>query len=86
MVRSEVLPVRVLSSVRVAKALALLLAGACAAGTVQAGETALDRYVAKPDATYSWKIDHKLESHGSATYVIDLKSQTWRKPDEVNRT
>jgi PhoPQ-activated pathogenicity-related protein len=80
MLRSDLLPVRA------AKTLALLLTTAYSWGAIQAGETALDRYVAKPDATYSWKIDHKLEAHGAATYVIDLKSQTWRTPKEVNRT
>ena len=80
MSRSDVLPVRI------AKTLATLLVLALAMRAAQAGETALDRYVAKPDPTYSWKIDHKLEAHGAGTYIVDLKSQTWRKPNEVNRT
>jgi PhoPQ-activated pathogenicity-related protein len=54
-------------------------------GAVRADQTALDRYVAKPDATYSWKIDRKMEAHGAGTYIVDLKSQTWRTPQEVNR-
>jgi PhoPQ-activated pathogenicity-related protein len=79
MLRSDDLPIRA------AKTLAALAVVACWMGAVSAGETALDRYVAKPDPTYSWKIDHKMESHGAATYVVDLKSQTWRTTKDVNR-
>jgi PhoPQ-activated pathogenicity-related protein len=75
-----------LSPVQTSKNLAALVIVALAVRTANAGETALDRYVAKPDMTYSWKIDHKMEAHGAGTYIVDLKSQTWRKPDEVNRT
>ena len=51
-----------------------------------ADETALDRYVAKPDPTYSWHVVKKTEGGGATQFVVDLKSQTWRSPKEVNRT
>src|SRR5947207_673801 len=51
-----------------------------------AAETALDRYVAKPDPTYSWKILTQEKLKGATRFVVDLKSQTWRKPNEVDRT
>jgi PhoPQ-activated pathogenicity-related protein len=79
MLRSDVLPVRA------AKRMAALAVCVCLIGAAHADRTALDRYVAKPDATYSWKIERKMESHGAATYIVDLKSQTWRTPQEVNR-
>ncbi len=79
MLRSDVASLRAMG-----RLIAVLLV-VVGVGAARAGETALDRYVAKPDATYSWKIDHKMESHGAGTYVVDLKSQTWRKPNEVNR-
>jgi PhoPQ-activated pathogenicity-related protein len=72
-------------SVRSAQKAAALLVVAIGFGVAQAGETALDRYVAKPDPTYSWKIERKMESRGAATYIVDLKSQTWRTPKEVDR-
>src|ERR1700704_5266062 len=42
-----------------------------------AAETALDRYVAKPDPTYSWKIVTQQKLKGATRFVVDLKSQTW---------
>jgi PhoPQ-activated pathogenicity-related protein len=58
----------------------LLSAAACA------GETALDRYVRKPDPSYRYDIVNTVRGDGYTLYVVDLTSQTWRKPDEVNRT
>ena len=49
-------------------------------------ETALDRYVKKPDASYRYDIVTTVRGDGYTTYVIDLTSQTWRKPSEVDRT
>ncbi len=48
--------------------------------------TLLDDYVAKPDDTYSWKLVNTIPGKGFTTYIIDMKSQTWRSPEEVNRT
>ena len=56
------------------------------AGNLSAQETALDKYVAKPDSSYSWKIVERCTQPGLTTLVIDLKSQTWRSPQEVDRT
>src|SRR5262249_33623008 len=50
-----------------------------------AEETALDRYVAKPDSTYSWKIVRTTSDNGLTQYVVDLKSQTWRTEKDVDR-
>jgi PhoPQ-activated pathogenicity-related protein len=50
-----------------------------------ADETALDRYVAKPDPTYQWKVVHTATDNGLTTYIVDLKSQTWRSEKDVNR-
>ncbi|MBX7165871.1 MAG: PhoPQ-activated pathogenicity-related family protein [Pirellulales bacterium] len=49
-------------------------------------ETPIDRYVAKPDASYQWKVVHRAEGPETTTYVIEMVSQTWRTPEEVNRT
>jgi PhoPQ-activated pathogenicity-related protein len=50
------------------------------------GKTPLDEYVAKPDSTYSWKVVNAIKGDGYTTFVIDLKSQTWRATPEVDRT
>ena len=51
----------------------------------KAEETALDRYVAAPDAVYSWKLAHTIKGEGYTTYVLDLTSQTWRSEKDVDR-
>jgi PhoPQ-activated pathogenicity-related protein len=48
-------------------------------------KTALDDYVAKVDPTYSWKVVKTIPGDGYTTFVLDLKSQSWRKPPEVDR-
>jgi PhoPQ-activated pathogenicity-related protein len=58
---------------------------ACSVNLLSAGETALDRYVAKPDATYAWKVVHKAPAGDLMQFVVDLKSQTWRTEKDVDR-
>src|SRR5438128_2139989 len=53
--------------------------------SASAQETALDRYIAKPDASYSWKLTGTIPGEGFKQYVIDLASQTWRSASEVDR-
>jgi PhoPQ-activated pathogenicity-related protein len=48
-------------------------------------KTPLDDYLAKPDPTYAWKLAKTVPGDGVTTFVIDLKSQTWRRPPEVDR-
>jgi PhoPQ-activated pathogenicity-related protein len=52
---------------------------------LKAGETALDRYLAKPDLSYSWKLVSKNHEAGATTFLIALTSQTWRSSDDVDR-
>ena len=49
-------------------------------------DTALDRYVKKADATYKYQVVRTTRGAGYTTYIIDLTSQTWRQPSEVDRT
>jgi PhoPQ-activated pathogenicity-related protein len=42
--------------------------------------------VKQKDATYSWRIAKTVEGNPSRTFVVHLKSQTWRTKDEVDRT
>lgn len=51
-----------------------------------AGPTALDRYVAKPDPTFSWKLAGTSKCDGCTAQVLDMKSQTWRTPAEISST
>jgi PhoPQ-activated pathogenicity-related protein len=49
-------------------------------------QTALDRYVAAPDSTYRFRLVGTRPAPGYTTYLIELVSQTWRAPSEVDRT
>src|SRR5262245_34938990 len=49
-----------------------------------AADTALDRYVKKPDPTYSYKLVNTVRGDGYTSYVVELTSQTWRTAAEVN--
>ena len=65
-----------------------LLAVALAAGTARPGATttALDRYVAQPDPAFTWSKAAEVRTDGATSYTLDLVSQTWLNPGEVNRT
>lgn len=59
-----------------------------AADTARRGlrETALDRYVAAPDESFSWKKVAEARDESATGYVLDLVSQNWLTSTEVNRT
>jgi PhoPQ-activated pathogenicity-related protein len=48
-------------------------------------KTPLDEYVAKPDQSYEWKVVKTIPGDGVTTFVVDLKSQSWRAVPEVDR-
>jgi PhoPQ-activated pathogenicity-related protein len=73
------------SSKRVRLALVSVLILSCLPA-LRAGETALDRYVAKPDPAYAWKLVREAAGNPVTQYVLDLKSQAWRSERDVNRT
>lgn len=50
------------------------------------GETALDRYVRAPDPSYRYELVSTLNGPGYTAFVLDMVSQNWRKPGEVDRT
>lgn len=65
--------------------LAAMLLALAAAAPLAAADTALDRYVRKPDATYKYELLRTVPGQGYTTYVIALTSQTWRTAAEVDR-
>ena len=67
-------------------ALALIAAPATwVAGQELPAQTDLDRYVNKPDPSYSWKVVSATKSDGVHEVVLDMISQTWLTPDQVDR-
>ena len=53
--------------------------------TVQAAETALDRYVARPDPHYAYHLYHTQDRAAYAIYFLEMTSQQWRSTREVDR-
>ncbi|MDQ1255461.1 MAG: hypothetical protein QG656_52 [Candidatus Hydrogenedentes bacterium] len=47
--------------------------------------TALDRYVAKPDPNYAFKLISTSEGKDWKGYVLEMTSQQWRTAEEVDR-
>jgi PhoPQ-activated pathogenicity-related protein len=47
--------------------------------------TALDRYVAAPDAAFTWKVVRNLPTEGVTATLIDMTSQRWLTEQEVER-
>src|SRR5437867_5030788 len=48
--------------------------------------TPLDRYVATPDPAYAWEPARELVGEGCVAHVLRMTSQTWRTPEDVDRT
>lgn len=44
-------------------------------------QTALDRYVAKPDASFKWSVAKVVEKGSVKAHILDMTSQTWRPGD-----
>jgi PhoPQ-activated pathogenicity-related protein len=69
-------------------ALALLVAGSTYAGPREREarkQTALDRYVFKPDSSYSYNLVNTIKGTGYTAFVLELTSQQWRTAGEVDR-
>lgn len=65
----------------------LLSVLAAAADTARRGqtETALDRYVAQADDSFRWSKVTELSDVSGTAHVLELVSQTWLRPGEVDR-
>jgi PhoPQ-activated pathogenicity-related protein len=48
-------------------------------------QTALDRYVAAPDASYRYQLLNRVAGDGYTAYVLEMTSQRWRTAEEVDR-
>ena len=48
-------------------------------------ETALDRYVAAADPSFSWKVLRELEVEGAKATMLEMTSQKWLTEKEVER-
>lgn len=53
--------------------------------SVSAQQTALDRYIAKPDSAYSWKLINTTQGEGYKSFILELTSQRWRTEKDVDR-
>jgi len=48
-------------------------------------QTALDRYVTKPDTNYSFRLVATQPGAGQTTFILELTSQAWLTTNEVNQ-
>jgi PhoPQ-activated pathogenicity-related protein len=79
-------PCRTVSQVAITwSAVLVLSAGAFGLEPINGPKTALDEYVAKPDPTYEWRVVKTIPGDGVTTFVVDLKSQSWRAVPDVDR-
>ena len=51
----------------------------------QRAQTALDRYVAAPDANFSWKALRELPGEGATATLLEMTSQKWLTEKEVEQ-
>jgi PhoPQ-activated pathogenicity-related protein len=51
----------------------------------RASQTALDRYVAMPDANFTWKVLRQLPADGAEATLLEMTSQRWLTEREVER-
>ena len=65
--------------------LSLLVVTMAVVAQERAPLTALDRYVARPDSVYGWKLVQTIEGQGCRGFVLELTSQTWRSEKDVDR-
>lgn len=49
------------------------------------GDTALDRYVHAKDDSYKWQMISRTDTPLGTQFILELTSQTWLRPDEVDR-
>ena len=52
---------------------------------VQDDRTALDEYIAAPDANYSYHVLASIPGNGQTTHIIEMTSQAWLTTNEVDR-
>jgi PhoPQ-activated pathogenicity-related protein len=62
-----------------------VLADQAQSAAVAQPPTSLDRYVAQPDPSYKYAVVRMTKETDYTWYVIEMTSQTWRSPSEVDR-
>lgn len=75
------------AAVTLAVAFLMLRLGAAAHAEdpVAPAETALDRYIARPDPEFAWKLVATTPGDGYTTFLLELTSQSWRTAADVDR-
>ena len=51
----------------------------------RSSQTALDRYVAAPDSSFTWKVLRELPAEGVTATLLEMTSQRWLTEQEVER-
>jgi PhoPQ-activated pathogenicity-related protein len=69
---------------RAAAALFILFTASAFAAEKAGSLTPLDRYVQAPDPNYKYELVHAIPGEGYTAYVLEMTSQAWRSPAEVD--
>jgi PhoPQ-activated pathogenicity-related protein len=79
-------PFRLLRALALAPLAFAAILPAAAAPRSGSPQTALDRYVAKPDPAYSYRLVRTTKVPGATQYLLSLVSQEWRTSADLDRT
>jgi PhoPQ-activated pathogenicity-related protein len=61
------------------------LGALCGSVSAASKQTALDRYVSKPDTNYQYTLVNTIRGSGQTTFVLEMTSQQWLTTNEVNQ-
>ena len=73
-------------SIKLGQALLALAVSVVAWPSASAEENPLDRYVAKPDPAYEYRLLSTDKGRGYTAYIIEMTSQTFLTKADVDRT
>ena len=73
-------------SIKLGQALLALAVSVVAWPSASAEENPLDRYVAKPDPAYEYRLLSTDKGRGYTAYILEMTSQTFLTKADVDRT
>ena len=65
---------------------ALFVATPCRGQAPLPATTAIDEYVHKADPAFEWKVVNESKVGNTTTLTVEMVSQNWLSPEQVNRT
>jgi len=63
-----------------------ILAALCGLAPAKPSSGVLQEYIERPDPSFRYTLRYRTGNEAADVYVLDMISQTWRQPEEVDRT